>query len=437
MKIHKLFLLLSFSLLLVTEIFGQAAVDIPLIVTDGTVNIQMAVGLDLTATNGIDPQLGESDIPPIPPCGCFEMRFDLQPYTGHPWSTYFDYRPPGDPPAFPFTGIIEHTLWFQTSAPALPIDITYNLPYGTLMTITDQIGGSFLTLGPFVGQGTTTIPGSYTTVFSKAFLKMEYNNIGGDPGGPIFGISTLNLNFPQIAVGSDTSLPVTVTNFGTTNTLTISDIVSSNSYFAISPNTLPINIEPQASQVFQITNTSAATAQQGTIQFTHNAYGSPSVLNVSAPPGFAPGPVFGISTTSLVFPQQSAGTVDSMSVTVYNYGFLNTLYINNIISSNSYFSTFPNSFPIAVEPLSSQELYVIYTSADTIQEGTIEIMHDAPGSPSILHVSSVNSQAKFSIYPASILFGSQPGTGSVFVSNTGNFDALIISNIISSNSNYT
>jgi len=137
----------------------------------------MAVGLDLTATNGIDPQLGESDLPPGAPCGCFEIRFDLQPYTGHPWSTYFDYRPPGDPPAFPFTGIIEHTLWFQTSAPALPIDITYNLPYGTLMTITDQIGGSFLTIGPFSGQGIATIPGSYTTIFAKAYLIMEYDNI--------------------------------------------------------------------------------------------------------------------------------------------------------------------------------------------------------------------------------------------------------------------
>ncbi|RKY99725.1 MAG: hypothetical protein DRQ13_01760, partial [Ignavibacteriae bacterium] len=253
----KIFLILFFILLFATEVFGQAQIDIPLILTDGTGTIPMAVGLDLTATDCIDTHLGESDLPPIPPVAIFESRFDLAPYGCGPKSTYKDYRAPGDPPAFPFTGMIEHTLWFQTSAPELPIDITYNLPYGTFMTITDQIGGSFLNLGPFSGQGIATIPGTYTAIFGKAFLKMEYNNIGGDPGGPIFGISTLSLNFPQIGVGSDTSLPVTVTNFGTTNTLTISDIVSSNSYFAISPNTLPINIDPLASQVFQITNTSA------------------------------------------------------------------------------------------------------------------------------------------------------------------------------------
>ena len=45
------------------------------------------------------------------------------------------------------------------------------------MIITDQIGGSFLNIGPFTGQGTATIPGSYTMIFSRALLKMEYDNI--------------------------------------------------------------------------------------------------------------------------------------------------------------------------------------------------------------------------------------------------------------------
>ena len=172
-----MFLILSFILLSLTEVFVQAAFDIPLIASDGTTSIPLAVGLDLTATNCIDPHLGEWNIPPIPPPGIFVIRFDLAPYGCGPVSTYKDYRPPGNPPAFPFTGMVEHTLWFQTSSPSLPIDITYNLPYGTLMTITDQIGGSFLNLGPFVGQGTATIPGTYTVIFSKAFLIMDYDNI--------------------------------------------------------------------------------------------------------------------------------------------------------------------------------------------------------------------------------------------------------------------
>ncbi|MCK7516541.1 MAG: hypothetical protein MZV64_01850 [Ignavibacteriales bacterium] len=76
-EMKKIFFILSITFLFVTKIFGQAQIDIPLIVTDGTININLALGLDLTATNCIDPQLGESDLPPVPPTGMFDVRFDL------------------------------------------------------------------------------------------------------------------------------------------------------------------------------------------------------------------------------------------------------------------------------------------------------------------------------------------------------------------------
>jgi hypothetical protein len=174
MKSNKLFFT-SFFLLFVSNIFGQAAVDIPFDVTDGNDTVTVAVGLDLTATNCIDPQLGEYDIPPLPPQ--FDVRFDLAPYGCPGKSSYKDYRAPGNPPAFPFTGMIEHTLWWQIASPGQPINITYNLPPGSIMIITDNITGTLLNLGPFTGQGVVTIPGSYTVYASKAFLKMEYDNI--------------------------------------------------------------------------------------------------------------------------------------------------------------------------------------------------------------------------------------------------------------------
>lgn len=68
----------------------------------------------------------------------------------------------------------------NVSIPGTPIDITYNIPIGAEMYLRDQINGSFLNLGPFTGQGIATIPGSYTSIFTKAYLKMEYSNI--NPG---------------------------------------------------------------------------------------------------------------------------------------------------------------------------------------------------------------------------------------------------------------
>ena len=137
----------------------------------------MSVGLDLTATNGIDPQLGESDLPPIPPTGIIEIRFDLAPYTGQPLSSYKDYRAPGNPPVFPYTGTIEHTLFWFNGPPAPTLDITYNIPNGAFITITDLLGGVILNLGPFTGQGVATIPSSYTNIFSSVLLIMDYDNI--------------------------------------------------------------------------------------------------------------------------------------------------------------------------------------------------------------------------------------------------------------------
>ena len=426
-------LLISFILLCPKINFGQAAVDIEIKIRDSTGIFQrLWFGLDLEATDGIDPQLGESDLPPCPPGNHFDVRWWLPPFSGV-LSSIRDYRAPGNPPAFPFTGTKQYSLKFQTLD--YPVTINWDLPPEIASTsrIQDVFGGVIINK-VFAGTDSVVVtnPG-----IGQLNIFVDYNNIGGDPNGPIFGISPSELNFPQNIIGSDTTLPVTVTNYGLANTLTISNIVSSNEFFAIVPNIFPINIAPLASQIFQVTNTATINPQLGTIEFTHNAYGSPTNLNVSAPPGFQPGPTFTISSSSLIFPQLSVGTVDSLPITISNFGYLNTLYINEIISTNSYFNILPNAVPIAIEPLSTQTFFVIYTSAPEIQQGTIEFIHNAPGSPSVLNVSSVPSQAEFSIYPASRLFGSPPSTQRFWITNTGDFDSLIISGIISSNSNYS
>ena len=166
-----LFSILFLVLLFHTQGFTQATVNVQMSGTDGTDTIPLAVGLDQTATSGIDPQLGESDLPPFPPLGAFEIRYDLTPYAGEPLSSYKDYRYAA---SFPFTGQVEHLLWWQTSETNLPIDITYDLPDGSAMTLRDQLGGTILNLGPFTGSGTVTIPASYTNVFAKCLLIMDY-----------------------------------------------------------------------------------------------------------------------------------------------------------------------------------------------------------------------------------------------------------------------
>jgi hypothetical protein len=281
---RKLFSVLSLVMLFVTISFGQT-VNIPFSGTDGTTAIPLAVGLDLAATNCIDPALGESDLPPFPPAGVFDIRFDLAPYGCPALSTAKDYR---NAAAFPFTGTVQHLLWWQVTTPGVSsIQLTYNLPTGASMTIVDNITGTLLNIGPFTGSGVAVIPASYTSFGTKAYMNMTYTNIGG-AALPGFGIAPASLPFGNVDVGSSSMLQTTVTNTGTAP-LVISNIVSSDAQFTFTPNVFPINIAAGANQVFDVTFAPAAIGSyNANLTFTHNAVGSPTVYAVTGN-GTAPG----------------------------------------------------------------------------------------------------------------------------------------------------
>lgn len=138
---RKLFSIFSIVLLYVTIAFGQAQADFEILVHDALyANYPLWFGLDLTATDGIDFLLGESDLPPPPPGNAFDARWWLPPFLGA-LSSWRDYRAPGNPPAFPFTGQKEHNIKFQSTD--YPITVRWNLPSTIASTsvIRDMFGG--------------------------------------------------------------------------------------------------------------------------------------------------------------------------------------------------------------------------------------------------------------------------------------------------------
>jgi hypothetical protein len=66
-------LLILIILLTAGFCFAQA-VSIPFVVTDGSNSDTLRLGLDPTATDGIDAHLGEAELPPSPPTGVFDAR---------------------------------------------------------------------------------------------------------------------------------------------------------------------------------------------------------------------------------------------------------------------------------------------------------------------------------------------------------------------------
>jgi len=137
----KVFSIISFVLLYVTIAIAQATVDISINVHDNLgASTTLWFGLDLTATNGIDPSLGESDLPPPPPGNAFDARWWIPPFLGA-LSSFRDYRAPGNPPSFPFTGEIQYSTKFQTTD--YPVTISWNLPptIASTSVIQDLFGG--------------------------------------------------------------------------------------------------------------------------------------------------------------------------------------------------------------------------------------------------------------------------------------------------------
>ncbi len=397
-KLNTLFVLFALLLLYTGITFGQAAVDIPFIVSDNAGGFrELRIGLDLAATTGIDPALGESDLPPFPPAGVFETRWSLQPFGVGNLSTYWDYRAPGSPPAFPFSGMITHRLLWQYSEFATQISFTYNLPPEATLLITQNSSNPSWSTGILTGSGTYTLLDP-DNEFTAARVFITYTNIGPVVPAPIFSISPASLNFGNVAVGGNAVLPATVTNTGNA-ALEISGLASSDPQYTFSPSVFPITLAPGASQIFNVTFAPTATGiQPATLTFTHNAAGSPTAYSVTGN-GAVAGPTFSVTPASLNFGNVGVGSTVTLNLTVNNDGLTNPLTISSAVAAPSQYTVSPASAVIA--PNSSQVFAVSFTpTAGGLLPGTVTFTHDAPGSPSVVNVNG-NGIATFGLVFAS------------------------------------
>ncbi len=130
-----------------TTTIGQATIDLSVVIQDNegassTINF----GLDLLATDGIDITLGEAELPGFPPGG-YAAAWLLPDFTT---LSYNDYRAPGNPPAFPFTGHKSYVIKIQDDLTANPITFSWNLPSAIAATSTIGVSGDVVS---FSGTG--------------------------------------------------------------------------------------------------------------------------------------------------------------------------------------------------------------------------------------------------------------------------------------------
>ncbi|MBI2418771.1 MAG: T9SS type A sorting domain-containing protein [Ignavibacteriales bacterium] len=112
----------------------QAVVNVK---DNGNMNKDMTFGLSSIGTNGIDPALGEVSLPPAPPTGVFDTRFEL-PVTPLDYSLV-DFR----------KDTLQSAAWiikFQPSTAGYPVILTWNaaaLPQGSFL-LKDMITGAIV-----------------------------------------------------------------------------------------------------------------------------------------------------------------------------------------------------------------------------------------------------------------------------------------------------
>lgn len=380
---RKLLSMFSFVLLFAVVLYGQPAVEIPISVSDGTTTISLSVGLDLAATECIDPALGESELPPDPPAGVFYSKFVLPAACGPLNGVANDYR---NAPAFPFTGVVQHNLKVLRAVAGTAFDIIYALPPQAVLTISDQFGGIIYTSGPLTGSGTLTVAGTASTL-QDFFATFDYTDIGPTGPEPQFAIAPASLSFGGVGVGLSSTLQATVSNAGP-DPLTISNIVSSDAQFTFVPNTFPIIVAPGGNQVFDVTFSPASLGNfSATLSFTHDGVnvGSPFVYNVQGV-GADAGPTFGVSPTSLAFPTLTVGNSQTRNLTVTNNGLSNTLNISSVtVTDPVNYSVTPTTATIA--PGANQVFVVEFapTVAGPLPTD-VTFVHDGSTSPDVVPV---------------------------------------------------
>ena len=153
--------------------------------------------------------------------------------------------------------------------------------YGTTWTIKPRTGSLFPTTD-MIANTSVVVPAPN----SGSQVDVIIIKTGAFAPAPVnFSVSPSPLAFGSVNTGNTATQTLTITNTGTSSTLTISAIAETftgTDFTYVTAPTLPINLAPSASTTIQVQFAPlTAGAQSAGITFTHNAAGSPTLVNVT------------------------------------------------------------------------------------------------------------------------------------------------------------
>lgn len=127
-------------------------------------SISLSFGLDSLATNGYDEFLGEKELPPLPPLGAFDVRIEIPDTL---ITTYTDIRELA-------ANCYDHTISYQLADSSQDLSLSWDLPEGVTLTISDLFGGAIFNESFESGKGEFVIKNPN---INNAKLTLCYSNI--------------------------------------------------------------------------------------------------------------------------------------------------------------------------------------------------------------------------------------------------------------------
>ncbi len=230
---------------------------------------------------------------------------------------------------------------------------------------------------------------------------------------PVISINPSELDFGSIGVGTTRTLRLEVSNTGDED-LVISNIVSADEEYTLSPEIFPVTITSGNIQAFDVTFSPVAVGViNSSLEITNNTAVSPVSFNLQGS-GSDDGPAFNASPVSLNFGLTTVNTTKSLNVIVSNTGLINELQISSALIADSGYLVTPLSanipagenqvFTVSFSP-GSAETYsgsLVFTSNDPASPHTIPLTGKGAGKSGLLFSQDTVYQLEDDIYTSVI-----------------------------------
>src|SRR5277367_5352811 len=312
-----------------------------------------------------------------------------------------------------------------TVTQAVPSGTGFSMSDATLpLTINAGSSASFTAKfsPPAVGSDTGGISIVSNAPGSPATIALSGTGIAGQ-----LGASPSSVNFGSVAVGSNGSQSITLTNSGSAS-VTISQATTSGTGFSISGLSTPLALGAGLSTTFsaQFAPTSAG-SPSGSISIVSNGLNSPTTISLS---GIGTQPQLAASPTTAAFGNVATGTNSSQTISLTNGGSA-TVTISSVTVAGAGFSTSGIAAPVNIAAGQSTTFNAVFgPSAAGSVTGSVMLVSNAPNSPLTISLSGTG-------VAATRLLGLSSSTLSFGNVNVGSNSSLTTTLTNNGNSNVT